>query len=164
MPQPPVHAVHIYNKPTPPTPPAKEDVPHQCRSRAGSLPIRNKRSVIGEDGHAITRLSSLAELNGTRELYNVTSTTNGATGSLDVVVQRSRSQKWKQVMGIDEWPIVVTSATAWYLQPKYSDQLELSPDGHIRWGSLEALVERLTLHVPSRGPSGEPAENAWLVV
>jgi son of sevenless-like protein len=151
MPQPPpTYSTSLYNKPTPPTPPPSHDdtpQPSRGRDRAGSLPthISKLKRPSTADSPSPSKLTALSE-----DVYHI----SHGTASVDVLMKRSRSQKWKQVMGLDDslHDVLPRPVLPWYLEPTFADELEAAPDGTIRWGTLDALVEKLTRDIPIRDP------------
>ncbi|KAF9469694.1 ras guanine nucleotide exchange factor domain-containing protein [Collybia nuda] len=155
MPQPSVYSIPLYNKPTPPTPPPSQDDMLQSgrgRDRAGSLPVRNaKRPSTAGDMPSKSNLSVLREFPDVDNVYHIPHT----SGSVDLsLLSRTRSQKWKQVMGLDDSlnDVPPRPALPRYLRPIFGDDLVIGADG-VRAGTLDALVEKLTYDMPIRDPS-----------
>ncbi|KAF8079044.1 ras guanine nucleotide exchange factor domain-containing protein [Lyophyllum atratum] len=65
-----------------------------------------------------------------------------ACGLYTNLIVLERSQRLKASI-VDESP-QPRLIQAWYLKPLYSDQLDVDAEGHVRYGTLLALVERLT--------------------
>lgn len=169
VPQPSAYSISLYNKPTPPTPPPTQDEIPQSgrgRDRAGSLPTHipnERRPSTAEEKPSRPRLSVLPEFRDSDGVYHISH--GDVSGSIDLsALKRTRSQKWKQVMGVDDAlnDVPVRPALPWYLQPKLAGDLALGPDGTIVWGTLEALIEKLTCDVPIRDPASTPFTRSLL--
>lgn len=70
-----------------------------------------------------------------------------------LVIARSppRGEKLKQIFGEDAPRHYIDTANAdrkpWYLRPSYdSKDILIDPDGTVRGGNVQALVDRLTAH------------------
>ncbi|KAF5384966.1 hypothetical protein D9615_001164 [Tricholomella constricta] len=60
-----------------------------------------------------------------------------------VLIKRTKSQRLKATDGLGEVS-PPKPAQAWYLKPMYSEELDVDSDGIVRYGTLRALVEKLT--------------------
>lgn len=47
---------------------------------------------------------------------------------------------------------IVAERQPWYLRPNYGNDIQIDPDGKVRAGTVQALVERLTAHENSGAP------------
>jgi hypothetical protein len=107
------------------------------------------------------------ESSDTSDVPKIASTADD--GSSDILVKRSRSQKLKQAMGFVDTrsrPAEPQSAVPWALQPAYPEEIVTDSNGII-WGSLDALVNKLTTGGLTRDPiSGftRRIPQVWLTV
>ncbi|GLB35754.1 putative guanine nucleotide exchange factor for Ras-like GTPases; N-terminal motif containing protein [Lyophyllum shimeji] len=134
----PPHTSSVYSKPTPFI--SQEDLP-QTRNRAGTLPITAANAKRRDDRPPPTRLRPLHESNNSTEVVDFP--ISRSKNPIEGLIKRTRSQRLKPSIGLDESP-PPRPIQAWYLKPLYSDQLDVDAEGHIRYGTLQGLVEKLT--------------------
>lgn len=149
----PLYASSFYDKSTIPSP-SQEDPPP--RGRAGSLPIRTakRRPAFMEDHSSSGRLVTLHESGSSGEVVSIPG--NMSSSSLEGIVKRTRSQRLKASIGLESIPAPKpVHVRAWYLKPIYADQLETDNEGHVRYGTLNALVEKLTSDMSTLDPISE---------
>jgi son of sevenless len=135
----------------------EEVAPSQSRNRAGSLPTRS-RSIIKQQ--PIDERSTLLPLSIAKEPNDINSEIAKSNALPDGLVKRSRSQKLKQAMGFVDTrsqPVVQTQPVVprpWALQPAYSAYIQMDNTGN-SWGTLDALIDKLTTNAPPRDPIRE---------
>ncbi|RDB29470.1 Cell division control protein 25 [Hypsizygus marmoreus] len=145
----PPYTSSFYTKPSQFLTPSEKEAPVQTRGRAGSVPPRSgsvKRHARLIDDPSLThRLFPLHESTSSGEMSDPAVPSKSRTTSLEGFVKRTRSQRVKASLGLDDTPSKKPiQAQAWYLKPLYANQLELDNEGHVRSGTLDALVEKLT--------------------
>ncbi|KAG5639548.1 hypothetical protein H0H81_012219 [Sphagnurus paluster] len=116
--------------------PAEEDTTHGTPNRAGTLSTITTAAAANakrRDNYSVPRLRPLLE-NASGEA--VLTLSKNALGGL---IKRTKSGRMKTPADTIPRP-----AEPWYLKPVYSDQLEVDADGNVRFGTLKALVEKLT--------------------
>ncbi|KAL0951787.1 hypothetical protein HGRIS_008457 [Hohenbuehelia grisea] len=159
MPHPPLLSAPAVNKPTPPTPTdGIIEVANDSRQRSNSTPygkFRNQRRqpVRVDDSAQLARLSTMLETTALPDLGSPESTTTFAS-----LVKTA--DKIKQLTGSEEAiafhnAIRLQASLPLYLRPSFADQLYFDKDGHIKKGTLNALVERLASDFYIRGGKEE---------
>lgn len=153
MPQPPLLSAPAVNKPTPPTPTdVIVEMTNDSRQRSNSTPYgkpnRNLRRqpVRVDDSAQLARLSTLLETTALPDFDNADTSTTFA--NLVKGVRSDSADKIKQLTGSEEAiafhnAIRLQASLPVYLRPTFADQLYFDKDGHIKKGTLNALVERL---------------------
>lgn len=111
----------------------------QTRSRAGTYPVPITTTRRGDD-----------PVPGNRALYahsssgeSVESSNLTTRGMFEGLLRRTRSKRWKETSDLDK-PQPPRIIQAYHPKPIYANELELDTDGHVRSGTLNALVEKLT--------------------
>ncbi|KAG6911369.1 hypothetical protein DXG01_001040 [Tephrocybe rancida] len=115
-----------------------EPEPPQTRIRAGTLPI----STVAV---APKRRDEPASATVLRPLYGLNRPDVGFSKSRNAIeglIKRNGSTRVTQAF-IDEKPLPRISEPS-FLKPMYADKLEKDENGQLRFGTLEALVEKLT--------------------
>jgi son of sevenless-like protein len=103
-----------------------------------------------DDKASLSRLSTLIENNNMAEIEMLDSSTSvrpsEAFAKLPVAKTR---EKIKQLTGSDDalaFHLAMQAQAVWYLRPRYPpDQIITDNEGNIRAGTLQALVEKLTV-------------------
>lgn len=148
MPQPPAKGVPGFNKPTPPTPVSQASDNPSDLQRSDSAPRNMRRRVIlVDDQGSLNRLSTF-----------ISESAQDRLNSPDVV--KARADKIIKITGSEEAvafhnQIQAQAILPWYLQPEFAAQLQLDADGHIRSGTLNALLEKLYSEPPNKDPTSE---------
>jgi son of sevenless-like protein len=169
IPQPPLTTAPLFiNKPTPPTPVRSNSTsaldvgsptPEIARSRSDTVSaVLNGRSlrrrpVLVDDRASLSRLSTLMETNNMTEVEILTSPQ--MSRSFDAFSRAMAKSSAVQPLVHDDDTVNFCNAKLgqshlpWYLRPSYdSDTLKVDSAGHIKAGTLPALVERLTVDPP----------------
>lgn len=140
------------DKPTPLTPPPETD----SRTRAGSLSNRHirRRPVMVDDDPTLRQFSTLIETQDLKKIDEIASP--DIAGSFDAIFKSTRqdklrrkpSQTIKQTTKKNHIP-TISLCKPRYLKPQYADQIDEDDKGHIRFASIPALIERLTIETGS---------------
>ncbi|KAH9486367.1 Cell division control protein 25 [Psilocybe cubensis] len=152
------------DKPTPLTPPPDTD----SRARAGSLSNRHirRRPVMVNDDPTLRQLSTLIETQDLKKIDEIASP--DITGSFDAMFKSTRqdqlrrkpSQTIKQMTKKNYIP-TISICKPRYFKPQYADQIDEDDKGHIRFASIPALIERLTLVTGSNDLTKQTEGNSF---
>lgn len=148
MPDPPLWSAPPHNQPVNSSAAQIGEDTH-LRNRSGSEPSHDRRGLPMRiaDQSARKHLSTLTESSASRDVLIRVSPEVAEVSELSP--QGHRPSKVHQLTGSEDAlrfhaAVQAQANLPWYLRPTISDQLTLGPNGGVRWGTLPALVERLS--------------------
>ncbi|KAG5645359.1 hypothetical protein DXG03_006421 [Asterophora parasitica] len=127
-----------YNKPSY----FHDEPPPQTRHRAGTLPLPIAPGISKRrDNHLSASARPSFESSNSVETSEPSSAISKSRSALEGLIRRTKSQRIKGPVVEEELPRPVQP---WYMKPVFAEELDVDSEGNVLYGTLRALVEKLT--------------------